>query len=217
LNDQDLAVVAAVKAGNTEAFRDLVDRHKGRVYAILVSLVGDGDLAEEIAQETFVKAYTGLAGFREEAKFGTWLIQIARHAGRDHRRRMQRRRERHVVSLEALREAHRNEMEPRDKRRAVNPARGAESGEEMALVRQALAELPPDYREVLVLKHIEEWSYEEIAESTGDTAGTLKVRAHRARRMLRDYLIEMGWDPEDESYGSRWRNRLAGNKETNDG
>ena len=194
MTDQDRAAVAAVRSGDTEAFRGLVDRHKSRVYGILLSLVGDVDLAEELAQETFVKAFAGISNFREDATFGTWLVQIAIHGARDHRRRMSRLRERRVVSLEALREAKRYELEPADTTRAADPLTAVESDEQITLVRQALQQLPPEYKEVLILKHIDGWSYEQIAESTGDTVGTLKVRAHRARRMLRDGLEKLGWE-----------------------
>jgi RNA polymerase sigma-70 factor (ECF subfamily) len=194
VTDQDRAAVAAVKSGDTEAFRSLVDRHKSRVYGVLLSLIGDGDLAEELAQETFVKAFTGLSGFREDASFGTWLVQIAIHGARDHRRRMSRLRQRRVVSLDALREAKRYELEPADTRRTADPRTGVESGEEVAMVREAMEQLPPEYREVLVLKHFDGWSYEQIAESTGVSVGTLKVRAHRARRLLRDSLEKLGWE-----------------------
>lgn len=194
MTDLDRAAVEAVKSGNTGAFRGLVDRHKSRVYGILLSLVGDGDVAEELAQETFVRAFTGIASFREDASFGTWLVQIAIHGARDHRRRMSRLRRRQVVSLDALREAKRYDMEPADTRRSADPRTGVESREEAALVREAMEQLPPEYREVLILKHFDGWSFEQIAESTGDTVGTLKVRAHRARRMLRDGLEKLGWE-----------------------
>jgi len=96
--------------------------------------------------------------------------------------------------LEALREAKRYELEPADTTRAADPLTAVESDEQITLVRQALQQLPPEYKEVLILKHIDGWSYEQIAESTGDTVGTLKVRAHRARRMLRDGLEKLGWE-----------------------
>lgn len=194
MTDRDRAAVAAVKSGDTNAFRDLVDRHKSRVYGILLSLVGDEDLAEELAQETFVKAYTGISNYREEATFGTWLVQIAIHGARDHRRRMSRLRGRRVISLEALREARRYDLEPADDRRFADPRSRVERREEESFVRRALADLPSEYREVLLLKHFEDWSFEQIAESTGDTVGTLKVRAHRARRMLKDRLEKLGWE-----------------------
>lgn len=189
--DPDRAIVAAVKAGDTEAFRGLVDRHKGRVYGVLMSLVGDEALAEELAQDTFVKAYTGLAGFQENATFGTWLVQIAIHNARDHRRRTQRMRRHRVVSLEALREAREDTFEPPDTTRRADPSSAIESEQDRNRVWMALSRIPAEYREVIVLKHLLGWSYEEIAASTGDSTGTLKVRAHRARRMMHDYLVEI--------------------------
>lgn len=212
--DHDQAAVAAVKSGDTEAFRGLVDRHKARVYGILLSLVGDDDLAEELSQETFVKAFTGISNFREESSFGTWLVQIAIHAARDHRRKMRRLRQRRVISLDALKEAKRFDLEPADTRRFADPRSGVESRENVSMVREAMAQLPPEYREVLVLRHFEEWPFERIAAMTGDSTGTLKVRAHRARRMLRDRLAGLGWDA--GSSATR-KDRPAGGKETNDG
>jgi len=119
--DPDGAIVSAVRAGNVEAYRDLVERHKGRVYGVLMTLVGDATVAEELAQDAFVKAYTGLSGFQGEATFGTWLVQIAIHGARDHRRRMQRLRRRRVVSLEAVREARHEPVDPPDTRRSSDP------------------------------------------------------------------------------------------------
>jgi RNA polymerase sigma-70 factor (ECF subfamily) len=194
VTDQDRAAVEAVKSGDTNAFRELVDRHKSRIYGILLSLVGGDDLAEELAQETFVKAFTGISDFRADATFGTWLVQIAIHGARDHRRRMTRLRGHRVISLEALREARRYELEPADDRRSADPRSRVERREEESFVKLALADLPQEYREVLLMKHFEGWSFEQIAESTGDTVGTLKVRAHRARRMLKDRLEKLGWE-----------------------
>ena len=194
MTDQDRDAVQAVKSGDNNAFRQLVDRHRDTVYGVLMTIVADPDIAEELAQETFVKAYTGISGFRAESGFGTWVVQIAIHSARDHQRRMSRLRQRRVVSLEELREARRQDLEPTDERRWADPRQRMESREDVSYVREALGELPPEYREVLVLKHFEDWSYEDIAEATGDTVGTLKVRAHRARRMLKDRLQKLGWD-----------------------
>jgi RNA polymerase sigma-70 factor (ECF subfamily) len=218
VTDQDQTAVAAVKSGNTEAFRGLVDRHKGRVYGVLLSLVGDADVAEEMAQETFVKAFVGIRDFREDASFGTWVVQIAIHGARDHRRRMKRLRSRRVVSLEALREAQRHDLEPADDRPSADPKAAVESREDIAIVREAMDRLPPEYREVLVLKHFEGWSYEQIAASTGDTVGTLKVRAHRARGLLKDRVEELerrGF--RRETGRATPEDPMSGGKESNDG
>jgi RNA polymerase sigma-70 factor (ECF subfamily) len=189
--EEDFAIVDAVRSGDAEAFRVLVERHKRRLYAVLLRLAGDPDQAEDLAQEAFVKAFRSLAGFRRDASFGTWLIQIGIHAARDRVRSA--RRQRGIVSIEALREAHGHELELVDRSPGADPGFEIEAEEERGLMHAALAELPADYREVLVLKHFEGWAYAQIAEVTGDSAGTLKVRAYRARQLLRERLAGLGW------------------------
>lgn len=214
--DEDGTVVAAVKAGDTEAFRILVDRHKQRVYAMLMTLTADADAAEDLAQETFVRAFSGLGHYRADACFGTWLIQIAIHAARDHRRRAQRARRRSPLSFDELSERQRSEAEVAAGQRFPDPAAKMQAREETAMLHRALAQLPGPYREVLVLKHLEGWSYQEIAEVTDDTPGTVKVRAHRARRMLRDVL--RGLDPALDGETERPRTSpLAGVARSDDG
>ena len=193
--DEDGDIVRAVQAGDTEAYRLLVDRHKGRLLSVVLKLVADPLVAEEIAQDAFVKAYTNLAGFRGDASFGTWLVQIGIHAARDHLRKVKRLRERGIMSLEALRAGQALAADPVDRRPAIDPQARLGAAEDRQLVQQALATLPPDYRVVMVLRHYEEWSYERIARLTGDTVGTLKVRAHRARKLLKDKLSALGWQP----------------------
>jgi RNA polymerase sigma-70 factor (ECF subfamily) len=204
--DEDSAVVQAVKAGDTEAFRHLVDRHKGRLFGVIVALVGDAARAEELVQDAFVKAYTGLAGFREDSSFGTWLVQIGIHATRDYIRWAGRQRGHNVISFDELRAGQRAEFEPPDDRRAADPSTGVEDREGGELLRAAMNELPMEYREVVVLRHLEGWSYEEIAELTGDTTGTLKVRAHRARRLLKDSLERLGWNAGAARPRKEWSN-----------
>ncbi len=193
--DEDTDVIRAVQAGDVEAYRLLVDRHKGRLLSVVLKLVADPLVAEEIAQDAFVKAYLNLSGFRGDARFGTWLVQIGIHAARDHLRKVKRLRERGIMSLEDLRTRQSLSADPVDRRPAVDPQARLGAAEDRQMVQQALATLPPDYRVVLVLRHYEEWSYERIAGLTGDTVGTLKVRAHRARKLLRDKLSGIGWQP----------------------
>lgn len=186
--DRDKTVIGAVLAGDVEAFHHLVDRHRGRLYTFLLRMVADPQLAEELAQTTFVKAYTSLRSFRGDSSFGTWLVQIGIHAARDSIRSRIRRRRRGEMSLDTLIETGGEAAEPAD------PGPGADAGvegaEAEASLRRALAAMPADYRLVLVLKHLEDWSFARIADLTGDSVGTLKVRAHRARKMLRDALAE---------------------------
>jgi RNA polymerase sigma-70 factor, ECF subfamily len=182
----DAQIIAAVLAGDSEAYLHLVERYQDRVFGVLLRLVGDRDVAEDAAQEAFVKAYLALPRFRGESAFGTWLVQIAIHSARDRVRRRQRRWERESVD--------------EDGSMAV-PSPGPDAlanlvlDEDLDHMLQALRQLPEEYREVLVLKHLEEWSFEEIAEHAQASVGSLKVRAHRARRLLRQALDRMGPSP----------------------
>jgi RNA polymerase sigma-70 factor, ECF subfamily len=183
--DQDEQIVRTVQAGRTASFAELVSRHQDRVYAILLRLVRDPDTAEELAQETFVRAWRGIGGFRGQALFATWLVQIAIHLARD---RMRERRRSRTVSLDELLERNGDDSVLVDTRSRHDPLSEACDNDMMKRLEAALGHLPPDYREVFVLHHIENVPYEEIASLTGDSVGSLKVRAHRARRLLREAI-----------------------------
>jgi RNA polymerase sigma-70 factor, ECF subfamily len=181
----DLEIIAEIRAGDRDAYRFLVDRYKDRLLGVLVRMLADRDLAEEAAQEAFVKAYLALPRFRGESGFGTWLVQIGIHSARDRLRRQSRRRRFELPQLD-----------DRDENSAPEPmAAGPDalarlvSEEDSSRLLAALQLLPDDYREVLVLKHLEGWSFEEIAVRAGASVGALKIRAHRARRLLRRALV----------------------------
>jgi RNA polymerase sigma-70 factor (ECF subfamily) len=189
VRDEDAGIVRAVQGGQTEAFRLLVDRHKGRLYTMIFKMVGDPAEAEELTEDTFAHAFQGLGGFRQEARFGTWLIQIGLHAVRDHIRRERRIRGHGLVSLETLAPGGEERGEFVDPHPLSNPLSQLEERETRERIRDALLRLPYEYQEVIVLKHLENRSYEEIAQLTKCSVGSLKVRAHRARRLLREELI----------------------------
>lgn len=199
--DEDLSTVAAVRRGATEAFRDIVDRHGDLVYSVLRRLVGSPDLADELAQETFVRAYQGLDGFRGEALLRTWLVQIAINLVRDRRRAAGR--SPRVVSLDELRERSSDDGEPRDERAMAEPVGRLARREVSSRLQRELERLPLEYREAFVLKHVEGLKYEEIARITGQSIGCLKVRTHRARVRLRQALADVAQE-------GRGHGRLAG-------
>lgn len=186
MNDQDASIVREVQAGRTEAFAELVDRHKDRVYAILLRLTSDRDAAEELAQETFVRAWRGIGGFQGESLFGTWLVQIAIHLARD---RVRERRRDRSVSLDELLEKNVDGSFLVDARTSGDPLDDIADRDTMKRLEAALDDLPHAYREVFVLRHLEDVPYEEIASITGDTVGSLKVRAHRARKLLKEAIF----------------------------
>ena len=179
MTGDDMAIVLAVRNGDREAFGGLVDRHKDRVYAVLRNLLADPALAEELAHEAFVRAYRSLHTFRGEARFGTWLVQIAINLARDHVRTKQRAK---VVPIQGLKPEDEGFLVER--RVSYDPLLRLQQNELAEMIQGAIEELPEDYREVFVLKHLEELPYEQIAQLTGDSVGALKVRAHRARKLV---------------------------------
>jgi RNA polymerase sigma-70 factor (ECF subfamily) len=192
--DQD--VVRRVLAGDTEAFRVLVERHADRLHGVLVRLLADPQAAAEVAQDTLVKAYRRLASYRGEASFGTWLIQIGVHEARDRHRRTQRRGDAGIVSLEAVRGENPHGWEAAAARDRADPLDHAQTAEAWRLLEEELCGLPPAFREVFTLRHLEELDYPDIARITGDSIGTLKVRVHRARLLLRERMRARGYQPD---------------------
>ncbi|RKZ11433.1 hypothetical protein DRQ53_03205 [bacterium] len=183
----DAEIVDAVRRGDVEAFRFLVERHQDRVHGVLRQLTNDPDQVEELAQEAFVRAFRGIGSFRGESQFGTWLIQIAVYAARDFNKRERRAR---LVPLHEIEEGSGAIAALTETRSSFDPLESLNERELTERLEWALGNLPPAYREVFVLRVVEDMSYDEIAEVTGDTVGSLKVRLHRARGLLKEALEE---------------------------
>jgi RNA polymerase sigma-70 factor, ECF subfamily len=187
--DEELAAAAA--QGSQEAFRELVERFERPLFALVVRIVRRPELAEELAQEAFVKAWKALPRFDASRKFSSWLFKIAHNAALD----ALRRRGEEAYSLDApVAEGEEPPQLPADPR-AENPlARATSRAAGRALV-AAMAGMRAEYREILTLRFAEGLSYEEITEVTGAPLGTVKVHLHRARQELARRMQEMGWNP----------------------
>jgi RNA polymerase sigma-70 factor (ECF subfamily) len=179
----DQALIDRCLAGETDAFGGLVVRYQDRLYGTLVHLLGSTQDALDVAQETFVLAFQNLRSFRGDAAFYSWLFRIAYNAAVSFRRRKRFPGRR----LENNRDS--PPPEPVDQRPAADPTASVLSEERRRLVQDALAELPEDYRTVLVLKELEGLPYEEIAAVVGCPIGTVRSRIHRARQELREKLL----------------------------
>jgi RNA polymerase sigma-70 factor (ECF subfamily) len=177
----DAELVERARAGRTEAFGRLVERHQDYIYNAVRHLVSDRDDAEDIAQQVFVKAYEGLESFAGRAKFSTWLYGIMLNCVRTYRRRRGRAT---VFSVEGGREE--GAGDPPSE--ADGPERATMRGERVQRVRDAIAGLDPDHREIIVLREIRGLSYEELAEVLEVAPGTVKSRLYRARRQLKEKL-----------------------------
>ncbi len=180
--DPDQALVADAVAGGRDAFEALVRRHQTRIVNYAMAIVKDPADAEDVAQETFIRAYRSLARFRGDSSFKTWLYTIATNAARTGLERRGRRGRVEDGSLD-------DEAGPLVA--ADVPAGDADA--ETALVRReaidrALAALPADLRVAVVLRDVEGLDYKEIAAATGAPIGTVESRIFRARRRLRPLL-----------------------------
>lgn len=179
--NSDGEIISRCLGGDREAYEGIVERYQGMVYTVAYRMLGDEALARDAAQEAFLAAYCGLERFRKRSKFSTWLMSIALNVCRD---QLRKRRESLPLSGAA-------EILPDH---AADPAERLAQKENRDLLQHALNRLPPEYREIVVLKHIQGLDFREIAKLCGEREGTLKVRAHRAREMLRDALAEGGYE-----------------------
>ncbi|MBE7558513.1 sigma-70 family RNA polymerase sigma factor [bacterium] len=191
----DAALVDACRSGSEAAFRELVERYRERVYRIAYRIVGNEAEAEDVAQETFVKAHRGLGGFAGRSSLFTWLYRITRNVALDHVRKARGGR---LVSLDARAEEDDRALSEVLPDAAPSPTQTAADAEMLLRVRQALEELSEKHRTVLELREFEGMSYQEIAETVGCNVGTVMSRLFYARnqlaRRLRPLLEEPGRD-----------------------
>jgi len=173
--DGDLLLRA--RNGDRAAFSELVRIHQNEVYTLALRLVADRDLAADVAQEAFVRAWRSLPGFRGEARFSTWMHRITVNAAWSQRRRVARHR---ADPLDA------GFQEPAS--RDLSPERAAESADLRGRLLEALKTLTDPVRTVVVLKDVYDWPHAEIADHLGISVTAAKVRLHRGRRQLRDRL-----------------------------
>jgi RNA polymerase sigma-70 factor (ECF subfamily) len=178
-------IIASILAGNSHEFHDLIRPYERSVYIMALSLLHNEADAEDAAQETFLKAFRNLARFRGDAKFSTWLISIALNEARS------RLRSKKNIKIDSLDEApdgpgHVSPSLLRDWREI--PSEALERQEVRLLLQHAVTDLPSIYREVFMLRDVEELSVNESAEALGITVASVKVRLHRARLMLQKKL-----------------------------
>jgi len=191
VTDDDHELVRRHLAGDSDAFREIVARHRERVYALAVRICGRPEDALDVTQDVFVGAFRKLSTFRYEAMLSTWLHRMTVNAALD----LARRRSRH-------------EHAPLEDAAAVgDPAPGPEEHAVAALraaaVHRALSSLSPEFRAVIVLHDLHDLDYRGVADTLGLPLGTVKSRIHRARlelaRVLRDLEPETGGAPSNDT------------------
>lgn len=177
-------IIRSVLRGNVNDFEKLVAAYEKNVYNIALRMVGDPDDAADMTQETFIKAYRALSGFRGDSKFSSWLYRIASNVCLD----FLRSRSRHPqVSLSTVDEDDRATFELPDMRQ--NPEEQLMKKLGMEAVRRGLEQLPEQQRQILVLRELGGLSYAELAQTLGLEEGTVKSRIFRARKRLCALLL----------------------------
>ena len=188
-SDEALAVEA--RGGSEEAFARLVERFQRPVYSLLYRMVRQPEVAEDVAQEAFVKAWRAIGRFDESRKFSSWLFKIAHNSALDHLRRQGL----DTLSLDAPMGDDESAPALPEDPRAENPLARLEARDSGRALEQAIARIRPQYREILLLRFQQELSYEEIAELLEIPLGTVKIHIFRGRAELAREMRALGWDP----------------------
>jgi len=172
-------LIQSALSGNSAAFGVLVDRYRDRLYSCVVNVVNHPDEAEDVVQESFIQAYLKLDTFQQSSQFFTWLYRIAFNNALSRRRR-----HRHQLSLDQAHEVSGSEPTARSE----SPDFQIIQRENVSQLRNALEKLSGDHRSILVLRELEETSYEDIAEILDISIGTVRSRLSRARAALKNQL-----------------------------
>jgi RNA polymerase sigma-70 factor (ECF subfamily) len=179
---EEANLVAASKKGNQDSFAQLVQQHQRRVFNLVFRMLQQYEEANEVTQETFLAAWQGLPSFRGDARFSTWLYRIAYNCAL--KQLEQRKRDKAVqIGMQAEQLIANAGQEQRVDAELESHAR-------QALVHEQLANLPAKYRVVLVLRHLQDMTYEEMAEILTMPVGTIKTHLFRARNLLKERLVK---------------------------
>ena len=178
---QEAALVAAAKAGERSAFEELVRATHAEIYTLAYRLTGDEEDARDVVQDAYFRAFRSIKRFRGDARFSTWMYRITANCAATHLARRSKTRHEELSDEEPIPDA----------RVDIDPESMAEAGALRDRLSDALAELPPRLRAVVVLRDIYDLPHEAIASELGITESAAKVRLHRARRKLRERLFPM--------------------------
>lgn len=193
--EQEAAVIQAVLGGDVNAFEKLVKEYEKNVYNLALRMTGNSEDAADMSQEAFIKAYNSITSFRGDSKFSVWLYRIVSNVCLDFLRSRSRKQ---TVSLSAENDDGEDvELDIADE--TQSPELLLDRSMTRDAVRRGLAALPPDHREILLLREIQGLSYEEIASVLGLEEGTVKSRIFRARKKLCSFLIKDGNIPDSVS------------------
>jgi RNA polymerase sigma-70 factor (ECF subfamily) len=187
-NLTDIELIAGAVSGRDDGFEELVRRYQRPIIGYVFRMLGDYESSLDVTQEVFIKVYNSLSRYSSEYKFSTWLYRIAHNAAIDHMRR-------NSVSSQSI------ETETEDgayqlqlESPGPSPEQDHQRKEWRAEIDTVIKRLPGPYKELIILRHSQDLSYDEIADVTGLPLGTVKNRLFRAREMMREIFVERGFN-----------------------
>ena len=182
----DRELVATAVSGAEGSFEELVRRYQRPISAYVYRMVGNYESALDLTQEIFIKVYSSLRRYRAEFKFSTWIYKIAHNSAVDHLRRNATREQSLIMGPEG------DQYDLPVESGRLSPEQESERKERRSEIESVVRSLPGNYRELIILRHSQDLSYEEIVEVTGLPLGTVKNRLFRAREMMRQQFVEKG-------------------------
>lgn len=184
MKEQELALIQEALNGSQKAYTELTERHKTAVFHIIFKIVKDAETANDLAQETFMKAFASLASYRSEYRFSTWLYKIAANCSIDFLRKKRI----NALSLDQQLETKDGSVTLEVPDHSFNPEQELVRKQQRFSIEEAIQSLPDKYREVIIYRHKDDKSYEEIADLLDIPVGTVKARIFRARELLKKKL-----------------------------
>jgi RNA polymerase sigma-70 factor, ECF subfamily len=185
-DDPDQKLIERLVLHDERAFNELVRTYEGRIVRLLTRMVGNEDEARELTQDVFVQVFKAIGTFRGDAKLATWLYRIAINLCKNRVKYLRVRHANEREEIDSVAESSLGDARPAGGTGLGRPDEAMAGKEVERIVQVAIQELEPSFRECLVLRDVEELSYEEIEQVTGLPAGTVKSRIHRARALLRE-------------------------------
>ncbi len=184
VDDGEGKIISAALSGDQRAYATLVDKHKSAIFHIINRIVRNDEVARDLVQETFMKAFASLASYRSEYRFSTWLYKIAANSSIDHLRKKRIQ----ALSLDRPMETEDGSVGMDIPDYSYDPERELVKKQQRFSIEEAIESLPDKYREVIIYRHKDDKSYDEIADLLGIPVGTVKARIFRARELLKKKL-----------------------------
>ncbi len=188
MKSEDANLVGRCLGGDEKSFEELLNKYRKTVYSICLRMVRNPTDAEDLAQEAFIRTFSVLDRYNPVYPFSSWLFRITSNLCID----FIRRRKDGIYSLDQPVMGNEGEMSRQVPSGVVKPDRDMETKEMMTALEESIQLLPEHYRIIVILRHQEQLTYEEISDNLGIPLGTVKARIHRARNLIREYFVGKG-------------------------